>query len=126
MQKRTVLLVMENPAESAALRRHLEGTGFQIVAMETTLSGALGVFFATQPDLVVVDVILHGLPEGLSFAQAIRRNGTTPLIFLSSQDTADLFLQARQQFPVSYLLKPCTPAAIQYALELAYENTEMV
>lgn len=126
MEKINVLIVEDTPAESDALIKTLESHQFHVVGVATSHQEALQLFFGQKVDVVVIDVFLNGVPEGITFAETITNiptpNSAKPFVFLTSSTDRAIFERARLTKPYSFLLKPFNPLEVIYALEMAIEK----
>lgn len=124
MAKIRVLIVEDNVDEGEELRQSLQELGYDITALTDNLKDALGYFYAQEPDIVLVDIYLHGKADGLVFAEKMNTAASVrrPFIFITSASDRATFDQAMRTQPDSYLIKPFNPLEVQYAIELAIER----
>jgi DNA-binding LytR/AlgR family response regulator len=124
MEKLKILVVEDTPAECDALVSLLRENGYEIAGTAGTMADALNLYFATNPDLVILDIYLNGQPDGISFAEAINAipAKTKPFIFITSTSDRAIFERAKLTKPFSYLMKPFNPLEVTYAIEMAIER----
>ncbi len=82
--KRRVLVIEDDPSIALGLRINLEGEGYEVLWAE---DGEIGLRMAreSQPDLVILDVMLPKL-NGFQVLQTVRREGfMMPIIVLSAR-----------------------------------------
>ncbi|WP_298513120.1 LytTR family DNA-binding domain-containing protein [uncultured Kordia sp.] len=73
-------------------------------------------------DIMVLDIMIHGKPEGIDFAQQLDTEGIRiPFVFLTSIHSRIIFEKAKYTKPFSYLLKPFNEMELLYTIELAIE-----
>ena len=84
----TLLLVEDNDALRAALKTGLEATGsVQVIGQMDSGEAALSACLASAPDVILMDVQLAGVMNGIEAAVAIRREyPRLPTVFYSIQD----------------------------------------
>ncbi len=117
-----VLLVEDDAVEATITKQALTDLHYQVV-LATTLSDALECYANHAPDLVLLDIILHGQKDGITIAQKINEEAhPPPIIFLTSASDKATFDAAKLTRPYSYLLKPFNPLELAYAIELAVEK----
>ena len=74
-------------------------------------------------DLVVLDIMIDGKPDGIAMAERMNELGfDIPFLFLSSMQTKVLYEKAKLTKPVTYLIKPYNELELLFSLELAIEK----
>lgn len=99
-----ILLVDDEPAFLAALRRRFQMEGFQVSTAVTGLM-ALEEFQAKEPDLVILDVMLPEM-NGFEVAEKIRSLRATPILMLTARDAVRDRVQGLERGADDYLVKP--------------------
>lgn len=120
-----VLIVEDNPHESEPLVALLTTQGYTIAGVATNLKDALHIFYNTTTiDVVILDVFLNKVPDGIAFAETINAvpNASKPFVFLTSATDRSIFERAKLTQPFSYLLKPFNELELLYAIEMAVER----
>ncbi|MFZ0161936.1 MAG: MtrAB system response regulator MtrA [Kineosporiaceae bacterium] len=102
-----VLVVDDDTALAEMLGIVLRGEGFEPVFCADG-SGALEVFRATRPDLVLLDVMLPGR-DGIEVCRQIRSESGVPIVMLTAKtDTVDVVL-GLESGADDYMVKPFKP-----------------
>jgi two-component system response regulator MtrA len=84
-----ILLIEDDPSIREVTAIGLRSAGFEVDTAPDGLSG-LEKYRRTQPDLVLLDVMLPRL-DGLEVCREIRRDSTTPVVMLTARgDTIDV------------------------------------
>lgn len=124
MDQIRVMIVEDTPAESDALISTLKANQFHVVGVARSHQEALQLFFANKVDILVIDIFLSGIPEGITFAESLNNipGAAKPFVFLTSSTDRSVFERARLTKPFSFLLKPFNPLEVIYALEMAIEK----
>ncbi len=119
-----VMIVEDDPYEAELLQGMLTDHGYHITGTADNLPEALRLFYTKPPDIVIIDVYLHGKRDGVVFATQVSESGQAqkPFIFLTSSVDRETFEAARLTSPFSYLMKPFNEPELQYAIELAIEK----
>ncbi|MFM1916831.1 MAG: hypothetical protein RJB01_346 [Actinomycetota bacterium] len=103
----TVLVVDDDLALAEMLGIVLRGEGFEPVFCADG-ARALDVFRASQPDVVLLDVMLPG-QDGIEVCRAIRNESGTPIVMLTAKtDTVDVVL-GLEAGADDYVVKPFKP-----------------
>jgi len=107
MTRGVVLVVDDDSALAEMLGIVLRGEGFEPVFCGDGLS-ALDVFRQTQPDVVLLDVMLPGR-DGIDVCRAIRAESGTPIVMLTAKtDTVDVVV-GLESGADDYVVKPFKP-----------------
>lgn len=124
MEKIKVLIVEDTVAESDKLIDTLTSSQFEIVGVARSHQEALQLFYGNKVDIVVIDIFLNGIPEGITFAETLNNvpESSRPFVFLTSSTDRSIFERAKLTKPYSFLLKPFNPLEVLYALEMAIEK----
>lgn len=102
MRKETILLVEDDPVIRDELTLLLENEGYQALPL-TDFTDVPGQVRAAGPDLILLDLGLPGR-DGLTLCAQIRRERRTPIIVVTSRDSAEL--QALSLGGDDYITKP--------------------
>ena len=125
MDNINVLIIEDTPTQSDRLVKTLEENNYTVVGVAITLKEALALFYSSQKiDLVIIDIFLNGVPDGIAFAETINAvpNASKPFVFLTSSTDRQIFERAKLTQPFSYLLKPFNELELLYAIEMAVEK----
>jgi DNA-binding LytR/AlgR family response regulator len=116
-----ILIIEDNVGDAEHLQEYLVSHHYFVTGIATNLQDALKFYRSRIPDLVITDVLLDGAPEGISFAEAVQKEGgpQRPFIFLTNVPDRKTFEQARQTEPYCYLIKPFNESDLQFTIELA-------
>lgn len=124
MDKINVLIIEDTEAEAKLLSEFLIANNYNIIAVANNFSSALKIFLKSKVDVVIVDIFINGVPDGIVFAETITMipNALKPFVFLSSSRDRKIFERAKLTRPFSYLMKPFNELEILYAIEIAVEK----
>jgi PAS domain S-box-containing protein len=97
------------------------------LALEPVASGeqAIQVVAAQHPDLVLMDIYLPGVVDGIKAAQEIRDLFNVPTIFISGQSDNGTLQRAKEATPYTYLVKPFTTREVHAAVEMALYRSSL-
>ena len=88
----------------------LESEGFE-VSYHDAGSGALDKFKSSQPDLVLLDVMLPG-KDGIEVCREIRGISGTPIIMLTAKTESDDVVRGLEAGADDYVVKPFDPGVL--------------
>lgn len=119
-----ILIVEDDPEQSKTLAAVLTAHNYIISAVATSYTEAIHSFYKNKVDLVIIDILLNGIPDGITFAETINTipNAARPFVFLTSSKDRQIFERAKLTHPFSFLLKPFNELEILYAIEMAVEK----
>lgn len=119
-------LVVEDESISAMhLQRALQSMGYAVPAVVPSGEEAIQKTAETNPDLVLMDIILKGRMDGVEAAAHIRANFNLPVIYLTAMSDEDTLRRARITEPLGYILKPFDERNLRVTIELALYKHEM-
>jgi len=126
MNKAKVQLIQGELNDAKALKNSLEKYNYSVIPIANTIENALGLFYYRNPDIIIIDVFLQGIPNGIAFAENINKNAISkkPVIFLTDSEDHKIFNAAKSTLPFSYLLKPFNAIELYYTIELALERAK--
>ncbi len=124
MDSVNVFIIEDTPAESDRLIKVLEANNYTITGVARNFKEALTKFYQVKVDVVIIDIFLNGVADGISFAEAISivPEATKPFVFLTSSTDRQIFQRAKLTQPFSYLMKPFNELEVLYAIEMAVEK----
>jgi two-component system KDP operon response regulator KdpE len=117
----TLLLVEDDDATRAAVRRDLVARGYRVDDVPDG-STALARWGARRPDVVLLDL---GLPDldGLTIIRRIRREATTPILVLSARGAEATKVEALELGADDYVTKPFGIAELHARLRAALRRS---
>lgn len=124
MDNVNVFIIEDTPAESDRLIKVLEANNYTVTGIARTFKEALTKFYQVKVDIVIIDIFLDGVADGISFAETISivPEATKPFVFLTSSTDRQIFERAKLTQPFSYLMKPFNELEVLYAIEMAVEK----
>src|SRR5262245_51964937 len=116
-----ILVVEDEHVVGLDLQVRLGKMGHSVVV---THSGEEAVEKAAQShfDLVLMDVKLKGLLDGIEAARTIRRSYDVPVIYLTAYADNFTLERARYTDPYGYILKPFQERELKAAIEIALQR----
>jgi PAS domain S-box-containing protein len=125
LQKIRVLVVEDEIVVSEDLQQRLVGLGFDVAGAADTAADAIRLATAMQPDVALMDIMLHGRPEGIDAAERLRSELDIPVIYLTAHSDSATLQKAKLTDPAGYIVKPFEDRQLQVAIELAPMRHEM-
>jgi PAS domain S-box-containing protein len=125
MNKTRLLVVEDESVVTLELVQRLNGMGYSVAG--STDSGAESVRMAEElrPDLVLMDIKLHGKMDGIEAAGEIRKRFEIPVIFLTAYTDRETIERAKAGAPFGYLHKPFEDREIYTTIEMAMNRARL-
>jgi CheY-like chemotaxis protein len=121
---KTVILIVEDEGLIALhMMEFLEREGYQV--LEPVSSGEEAVErcgYHPRPDLIMMDVSLSGLIDGIMATNRIRERYQIPVIILTAHCDDKTGKMIKDLVPEGYLVKPSTPADILGTISLVLQS----
>ncbi len=123
-----ILIVDDDITLITALTRYLETRGY-LVNTATSGDEGFSLFEKDPPDLVVSDVVMQKMKDGMELCRRIRSTRTgqlTPILMLSSRDAIDDRIEGHQMGADDYLIKPFEPRELLAKIEAQLERSRRI
>ncbi|MEL1247140.1 LytR/AlgR family response regulator transcription factor [Flavobacterium helocola] len=118
MDFNTKILIVEDEIIIADfIQATLNKEGFKNVEMAHKTITAIEAFKNFQPEIIILDINLHGENSGIELAKSTNKNAT--VIFLTGQYDESLMSKALATNPESYLTKPIKKYDLLAAIKLS-------
>jgi DNA-binding LytR/AlgR family response regulator len=119
MKNLTIYIVEDDPIIGADLMHRLEDLGYGVAGPYATGEEAVDKMAALPPDLVLMDIQLEGVWDGIETARRMAEIRPVKVIFLTANSDDANFNRAKAAQPVAFLSKPFKARDLKYAIELA-------
>ncbi|MBI2874778.1 MAG: PAS domain S-box protein [Firmicutes bacterium] len=124
-QLKKILIVEDEGVVALDLRRKLVRLGYLVPAIASTGEEAVKNAQETQPDLVLMDIMLYGEMGGIIAAEYIYKHFDIPIVFLTAYSDEDTLQRAKIAEPYGYILKPFEDRELYIAIEIALYKHNM-
>jgi CheY-like chemotaxis protein len=114
-----ILPVEDERVVARDLQKRLKNLGYEVPVVASSRAEANQVVEQDRPDLVLMDIRLNGIPEGIDAAREIREKFDIPVIYLTAHSDPQTLEQAKVTEPFGYLLKPFEDRELLATIEMA-------
>jgi signal transduction histidine kinase len=114
-----ILIVEDEAVIALDLKLVLQDMGHRVLGPVGSGEQALALVAQEPPDLVLMDIRLHGPLDGVETAARLGPAGGPPVIFLSSHSDDETVARAARAAPFGFLTKPFQPRELRAAIEVA-------
>jgi two-component system cell cycle sensor histidine kinase/response regulator CckA len=125
LSKTRVLVVEDEIVVSEDLQQRLVALGFEVAGAADTAADAIRLAAALEPDVALMDIMLHGSPEGITAAEHLRAELDIPVIYLTAHSDSATLQRAKLTDPAGYIVKPFDDAQLRVAIDLAPARHDM-
>ncbi len=119
MSKASILIVEDDGILALHLQESIARSGYNVVGPVATGEEAVNVIRRSPVDLVLMDIELAGIMNGIVAAGVIADAVDIPIIFLTGFSQDPLLQQAKIVAPYGYLIKPVPEREMVATIEMA-------
>jgi PAS domain S-box-containing protein len=114
-----ILIVEDEAVIAMDMAQHLRDFGYEVVGIAASGDRARELAAQCHPDLIMMDIVIKGLSDGIETARAIRTDADIPVVFLTAYGDRPTLERAKAASPHGYLLKPFRPNDLRTTIEVA-------
>ncbi len=119
MHNTHVLIVDDNATILQDLEMMIQDIGYVISGMATSYRSAIDIIKSNMPDIILLDIDLCSIKDGIDIGSYIRNISNLPIIYLTGHNDKNTVQRAYFTKPITYINKPFTYNDIKTALFLA-------
>ena len=124
MRHATVLVVEQDRRTALALQRQLPALGDEVCGLFNDTAQAASRLDELRADVVLLDLGLAQVPEGIEFAQRLRASPKLHLIFVRAARRGHALDGVQACLADGYLAVPCGPEQLNAVLQIALSRRE--
>jgi len=121
----SVFIVEDELIEAEDIRHTLEEQGYAVTGVARSGEAALTTLREIRPDLILMDIHLSGVMDGIDTAEQIRVLYHIPVIFLTAHADDTTLARAKVTEPYGYILKPFDDREVRSVIEMALYKHRM-
>ncbi len=122
MSNARILIVEDEQIVALEIQRRLEELGYQIAGVAADADEAFEYLRTTPIDLVLMDIILAGGPDGIDAAQVVLRDYQKPVLFVTAYSHSEIIDRAKLAGAYGYIIKPFNVRQLHSNIEIALEK----
>lgn len=120
-----IFIVEDEIIVSMEIQDRLRGLGYTVCGAAVSGEQAIQRAMETQPDLVLMDIMLKGEMDGVEAAKKILSSYDIPIVFLTAHSDKATLQRAKITGPFGYLLKPFDERSLHTTIEMAIYRHDM-
>jgi PAS domain S-box-containing protein len=121
-----ILIVEDNQVLTTMLRGQLEKLGYEVAGSAARGEDAIRLASELKPDLVLMDIQLEGKMDGPEAAEAIRRELSVPIVYVTAGSKLEFLDRVKISEPYGYILKPVNARELHIVIEIALYRRRML
>jgi PAS domain S-box-containing protein len=125
MPKARILIVEDEGIIAEDIQTSLQELGYEVSGVATSGQEAMRMAAEMRPDLVLMDVVLHGEMDGIEAANQIHSLLKIPIIYLTAYSDDKVLERAKNTEPFGYLIKPFRDRELRSTIEMALFKNEL-
>jgi diguanylate cyclase (GGDEF)-like protein/PAS domain S-box-containing protein len=125
MNSPQIMVVEDERVVAADLEMRLRRLGYGVPAVVPSGEEALCKAAETNPDLVLMDIMLAGQIDGVETAARIKDSLGIPVVYLTAHGDAATLQRAKSLEPFGYILKPFDERNLHATVEVALYRAQM-
>ncbi len=119
MAQARILVVEDEGIVMLHLKKTLEGLGYDVAGIAASGDDAITKAMKVRPDLVLMDIVLKGVVDGIDAAEKIRSIFHIPVVYLTAHADEATLQRAKVTEPFGYVVKPFKERDLSIAIEFA-------
>jgi DNA-binding LytR/AlgR family response regulator len=116
-----IYIVEDEPLIVATITTALKKQGFNVIGDSDEYDEALIAIDKNLPNLVLLDIQLEGVKDGVDLAKQLDERNI-PYLYLTSQTDPHTIGRVKETHPLGFIVKPFTEASLRSNIELAWHN----
>jgi DNA-binding LytR/AlgR family response regulator len=116
-----IYLVEDEPLIAITIETALKKQGFVICGDADNVDDAIQEIEKQHPDLVLVDINLEGIKDGIDLALYLDSKNI-PYLYLTSQTDPETIARVKKTAPLGYIVKPFTETSLRSNIEIAWHS----
>jgi len=125
MEKTRILIVEDEGLVARDIENMVRNAGYEVCGVVSSGEEAVEEADKTEPDLILMDIILRDSMDGVEAAEKIRGRFNIPVIYLTAHTDENTLERAKLTEPLGYTLKPIEQKELLTVIEMALYKHQM-
>ncbi|MBA4417506.1 MAG: hypothetical protein C0392_06315 [Syntrophus sp. (in: bacteria)] len=119
MKSTRVLIVEDESIVAYNLEAILESFGYAVSGVVSSGKEVMAAVEETEPDVVLMDIVLQGDMDGIEAARAMQQRFDIPVVYMTGYADEETLERAKETAPFGYVVKPFGEREIHTAIQMA-------
>src|SRR5688572_9412146 len=120
-----IMVVEDEKIVAKDIQNRLRNFGYSVPFIVSSGEEAIKKIEESQPDIVLMDIMLAGESDGIETAKMIRERFNIPVIYLTAYADDSTLDRAKISEPFGYILKPFEERELYTTIEMALYKHKM-
>jgi PAS domain S-box-containing protein/putative nucleotidyltransferase with HDIG domain len=125
MDRIRLLIVEDESLVARDIENMAAGQGYEVCGIASAGDQAILMAAESQPDIVLMDVVIKGPLDGIAAAEKIWESYRIPIIYVTAYADEHTLKRARITEAFGYILKPFDERELKIAIEMAYYKSRL-
>jgi signal transduction histidine kinase len=118
----TIMLVEDERIVALSIQQQLRRLGYNVPAVACSGDQALQMVGEIDPDLVLMDIHIEGVVDGIEVARSLQADRDIPVVYLTAYSDDATLARARTTKPYGYMMKPFSERELHATVQMALER----
>ncbi|MCX5812299.1 MAG: PAS domain S-box protein [Proteobacteria bacterium] len=114
-----IMVVDDEAIIATHIKEYLTEIGHEVVGVATSGNKSVEMAGHLKPDIILMDIVMQGGPDGIEAAKTITARHGIPIIFLTAYMDFEYIERAKEAEPYGYLTKPFQKTEVRIVIEIA-------
>jgi PAS domain S-box-containing protein len=119
MEKISILVVEDEEIVAEDIGRSLQNLGYAVTSKVSSGKEAIRMAQETNPDLILMDIVIKGDIDGIETAKQIKTLFDIPVVYLTAFSDEKTLERAKITEPFGYIIKPFRERELHIIIEMA-------
>lgn len=119
MEQKRILIVEDEALVAEDLKMIVTSHGYKVIGHAMSGDDAVAKAFELNPDLILMDIVLKGMKNGIIASQEIREKADIPIVFISAYSDTEVLEKAKIVEPYGYIVKPFQERQLHATIRMA-------
>ena len=119
-----VLIIEDEHIIAMHLKSILTNIGYEVLEICSEGNKAIAVFNEHLPNILFIDIRLNGNMSGVDVVRKIKEKHNVPVIYITSCDTENTYLEVKETNPIAFLKKPFDELQLKANIEIILKRHE--
>jgi len=125
MEKAKIVIVEDERLIALEIEERLKRLGYEVCGKAVSAEDALEVVKQCKPNLILMDIRIEGITDGIETGKLIQEIEKIPVVYLTAHTDAETLNRAKETLPYGYLAKPINEKDLRVTLEMVLHRIKI-